>query len=419
MERKVNRVPYFVASVITVGMGGYMVTWSYFRNALGEAFPDWSQSQLSMPFSFHNVTVCLMMLFTGPILMKLSARLVLGFGGAALLVGLGLFAFLPTDNPAGALVMAILCFSLVASLSVGIGVIASFDTFLPWFPDRPGAVSGVLTFWCGVSPMLLGVLCGVFMASFGVLKAIALLGIVLGCFVFLALPWCKRPGPDVKLPPPPKRVEEELGRDYSPAEMMRTGTFWCVFIFNVAIRCAGLIISDLGGSIATAIGIGTIMGLIFAPANGLACILGGLLMDRFSVERVQLVMAVSVTAGAVLLYGGDAAGATWMIVAGIALVGFGYGGVTVTGVTGVRILFGMKHYARNLGIVSVSIGPAAIAVILAGRLNQGTAGGFGGLFLLVLAFGIVSVVACIAMHGTERSRRRSLAEEGGCSQDTR
>jgi MFS family permease len=379
-------------------------------------FPEWTQSQLSMPFSFHNITVCLMMLFTGPALLKLSNRLVLGIGGCAVLVGFGLFPFLPKDNPPAALIMAIIGFSVIAALSVGIGVIASFDTFLPWFPDHPGAVSGVLTFWCGVAPIALGALCGVFLKHFNVLWSIALLGVVISVFVFASLKWCKRPGPEVHLPPPPQKVEDELSEDYSPTRMLKTGTFWCVFVFNVTLRCAGLVISDLGGSIAIAIGIGALMGLLFAPANGLACIVGGFLMDRFTVEKVMLLMAAAVTAGGAALYFGNSADSTPMIILGIALVGFGYGGVTVTGVSGTRILFGMKHYAQNLGLVSVSIGPAAIAVIFAGKLNTGDAGGFGTIFLLILGFGAVAVVCCLLMHITERSRKANLEAKAAAGQ---
>jgi OFA family oxalate/formate antiporter-like MFS transporter len=399
--------------MVTVGMGGYLITWSYFRDALGQMFPDWSQSQLSLPFSLHNITVCLMMLFTGPLLLKLSSRVVLGFGGVAVLVGFGFFSFLPRDNPGVALVMATVGFGVVAAMSVGIGVIASFDTFLPWFPDRPGAVSGVLTFWCGVAPIPLGALCGVFLARFGVLTAISLTGAVIGIAVLLAAVWAKKPGPDIKLPPPPPRVEEALGRDYSPTQVLRTGTFWCVFLFNVTVRSAGLIVSDLGGTIAVAIGVATIAGLMFAPANGLACIVGGFLMDRFTVERVMTLMAAAVAVGGVLLRVGNVTHSSFPVIAGIALVGFGYGGVTVTGVSGARILFGMKHYAQNLGLISVSIGPAAIAVILAGKLNTGGAEGFGGAFSLVTILGFAATAACVAMFATERSRKAKLVAEAG------
>jgi len=106
---------------------------------------------------------------------------------------------------------------------------------------------------------------------------------------------------------------------------------------------------------------------------------------------------------------GNATGATALIVIGIACVGFGYGGVTVTGVTGTRILFGMKYYAKNLGFVSVSIGPAAIAVLLCGKLNM--SGSFGATFGLIAALGAAAVLCCIAMYGTEKRRKAGLSAE--------
>jgi MFS family permease len=181
----------------------------------------------------------------------------------------------------------------------------------------------------------------------------------------------------------------------------------------VAIRSAGLVVSDLGGSIAVAIGVATIAGLMFAPANGLACIVGGFLMDRFPTERVMTLMAAAAVLGGAALCLGNAFHSSASVIAGIALVGFGYGGVTVTGVSGARILFGMKHYAQNLGLISVSIGPAAIAVILAGRLNTGGAEGYGGAFLLVTILGVVALAGCLAMFPAERARKAKLAAEAG------
>jgi|GEM_PF-1859857 len=405
MRNKVNRIPIFFAALFTSGMGGYLISWSYFRDSLGQLFPTWTQTQLSLPFSLHNITVFVMMLTTGLLLKKLSNRVVLGIGGLAILIGFGLFPYLPLDNPLAALVMAVICFSFIAALSVGIGVIASFDTFLPWFPDRLGLISGILTFFCGVAPILLGALCGVFIDQFGVLRAIQLIGIILAVIIFLSLIWAQKPSPDIELPPAP-REKVSAGVDYSPKEMLITGSFWCLLIFNIAIRSAGIVISDLGGTIAITLGVATLSGLLFAPANGLACILGGYLLDRLSVPKVMTFFGVFLLLGGILLFFGNQAGSKAMVITGISCVGFTYGGVTVTSVTGTRMLFGMKHYALNLGLVSISIGPATVACIFAGKLTALAGGAYNLVFAMILILGIVAALSSLIMFRTERFRQR-------------
>ena len=406
MIKRPHRAIILVAALICTGMGGYLITWSYFRDSLGRLFPSWSQSQLSLPFSLHNVVVCIMMVTAGAMLRKLSGRAVLFLGGLAILLGFGLFPYLPLDNPGAALVMVTILFGLIAAPSVGIGVIAGFDTFLPWFPDRPGAVSGLLTFFCGVAPLPLGALCGVLINGFGVLRAVQIIGIGLAVLIFISLIWAKKPGSDAGLPAPPPKVETNTGTDYSPKEMLTTGTFWCFFAYSLLLRSAGLVVFDLGGTIAVAFGVSTIIGLLFAPLNGVACILGGFIMDRFSAHKVTLLFSIFAAFGGVFLFLGSIFGSALMVITGISCVGFAYGGITVTNVTGTRMFFGMKHYAMNLGIVSVSIGPAAAAVFLAGNLK--TSDSFTGIFLLVLIFSILSVVCCCLMFLTERSRKRKL-----------
>ena len=108
-----------------------------------------------------------------------------------------------------------------------------------------------------------------------------------------------------------------------------------------------------------------------------------------------------------MLYIGNMAGSALLVIIGISCFGFAYGGITVSNVSGTRMMFGMKHYARNLGLVSVSSGPAAAAVLLAGSLK--TSDSFSGIFFLVMVLSIASVICCCLMYLTERSRKRKLS----------
>ena len=408
MKRTVNRIPYLVAGLIVAGMGGYLLGWSYYRDAIGQIFPMWSQGELSLPFTIHNVTVCLMLLVAGQALKKLSNRTVIVIGGLSLIIGFSLIPFIPKENPTGALVMLVICYGVVAAISPAAGTAAGYDAFLAWFPERQGFVSGLLTFFCGIAPILVGFLCGLLLGPFDILGAIRAIGIILGVLILLASLWAKLPGPDVELPQGKSADQQVASVDYTPGEMLRTGSFWCIFLFTVAGRSAGLIVSDLGGTIGIALGVGALAGMLFSPASGIACIVGGYILDRLGFARTMCISGAVLAAGGALLLAGDMAGSTPMVILGLALVGVTYGGVTVLNIGGTRILFGARDYSRNLGFVLISILPAAGSVFLSGSIITASGGSYRGVFLLILALAVVGLVVSLLMFPAEKARLRSL-----------
>ena len=400
-NQKVNRVPIFIAALLSVGMGGYLFTWSYFRDSLGELFPTWSATQLSLPFSLHNITVVTMILLTAPLLKRFSNRKVLAFGATSLLIGFGVFPLLPEDNPKMALIMLCLAFSLIAACSAGIGAVASFDTYQPWFPERIGLTSGVWMLWGGGAPMLIGALCGVLTAAFGVLRAVQIIGIILAVFLYISLIYAKKPGPDIKLPEPKKKPNAVFFADLTTKQMLMTSAFYHIFIFNLCTRCAGFIISDLGGTLAIDFGAPTITGLLFAPANGISAVIGGILADKIKFGHVIFLYAVLLLTGGISLYFGGLTDSSFLILFGITCVGFGLGGSSVGSVTAVRIMFGATHYAQNVSLVVFSSGFATLAVLLSGKLLSLSGGSYTPVFILVIAFGAIAVIDGIIMLRTK------------------
>ena len=386
-------------------MGGYLFTWSYFREGLAELFPSWSQTQLSLPFSIHNITVCAALLLSGLALKKFSNRKVLAFGATCILVGFGLFPLLPVDNPHLALILLVIFFALIAGWSPGIGSIASMDTYLPWFPERIGLASGVWMLWGGVAPMALGALCGVLISAFGVLKAVQILGFIVAGVIYVSLIYAKKPGPEIKLPEPQKRPNSVFFADLSTKQMIKTSAFFHIFLFNVTTRCAGFIISDLGGTIAYDFSAPIITGLLFAPANGISAVIGGYLADKIKLAHIILGYSVILLFGAISLCLGNATNSVLLILLGIIMIGVALGGSSVGSVTAVRLMFGASHYAQNLSIVVVSSGFATFSVLLSSKLLSLSGGSYTPVFLLVLGISIFSVLDSTIMLKTKSFSR--------------
>ena len=403
--KKTLRWPRYISAVITGALFGIMITWSYFRDELGMLFPTWSAGDLSFIFSIHNVTVCVALLATGFLLKRVSHRMMLFVSGTLLLIGFGSFPFLPIDKPETAFIMAIVFFTVVAAFSVGISISAGYSLYTQWAPDHPGKLIGAMALACSVAPIIAGAACSWLIPIVGVLQAIRWIGIVVAALIYATLPFATPPGPDDKLPPALIRPDNLGQEEVSPLKMLRMPSFWLLIVFNAVVRTSGLIIIDFGGSIAIYFGTAALVGLLFSPASGLANIICGILVDKFSASRVMLICGGTLVLSAILLIAGNALDSPLLAIAGLVTGGLSYGGCLVYNSSSVRNLFGPKYYAQNLSYAQMSILLAAGGGYLAGRLLDMQGGNYMGVFFLILGLAVVSVASGAGMGFFTKRRR--------------
>lgn len=408
-KKTVNRAPYFVSAMIASGMGSYLLSWSYYRDSLGDLFPSWTEAQLSLPFSLHNITVFVVIAILGPLLKKVKSRIMLTIAAFAILIGLGLFPILPVNNPSLALFLLIILFAVIAALSAGIGPITSLDIYQPWFPDHVGMASGLWIFYAGLSPILIGAYLGILIPAFGVLRAVQILGITLSCMILLTLFFAKKPGEDVNLPPKIVTPSSSYFADLTTKQMFKTSAFYHIYIFNIMIRCSGIIISDLGGSIANDFGIPTLAGLLFAPANGLSALVGGFLSERIKLTNLIFMYCIVLLLGASSLLIGGLTATHFLILLGIFLIGFGYGGSTVSSVIAVRLMFGSSNYAQNMSVVLTSVGFTTLSLFVSGNMLTASGGSYTPVFILVFSLASIGFLDSVIMKKTKSFSRISHA----------
>jgi OFA family oxalate/formate antiporter-like MFS transporter len=395
MRKKVNRLPIFICAALTGIEMGALFTWSYFREPMAALFPEWSARQLSFVFSLHNVTVVAVALLTGVLLKKLQPRTMLMVSACTLFLGYLLIGFLPLDNPKAAYVMLLICFGIVAASSAGMSGIAATAAYQPWVPDRLGLLTGVMFLVAGASPIILGVICSRLIITFGVLRAIQIIGGIVFLCILATMPFNKLPGPDVELPPAPILDNAASAHEYTWKEVLKSPLFWLFFLYNAAARSAGIIMSDLGGTIAIAFGASALFGLLFAPANGVTSVIGGALLDRIGVNKTILISCgLLILCGGMLLIGNSTSSSV-IIISALIFGGAGYGISLVMGASATRLLFGNKYYAQNYSFVTVSIAVAAASGFAAGSILDSMNGAFGGVFTYILIMGVI----CLALVG--------------------
>lgn len=405
MKTKVNRVPYFICIAASGLQLGVVFSWSYFRDSLATLFPTWTAARLSLVFSMHNVTVVVTALITGVLLKYLKQRTLVAMAGAVVLIGFGVFPLFPLDNPGAAYIMLFISFGVVAASSSGFAGISVPTVYQPWFPDHLGLLTGVLFMASGLSPIIFGYICSLLIPAVGVLRAVQILGAIMFVIIVATLPWCKTPGPDVKLPPPKITENSSNTRDYTLKEVLRNPLYWCFFLYTAMARSVGIVLLDLGGTIAVAFGVATLLGLIISPANGAASVIGGIIQDRIGIGRTILLSCGMLVLSSLLLISGSIADSAFAIITALIIGGLGYGVSLVISASATRILFGDKHYAQNYSFLTVSLVPAAASGYLAGALLD-RIGNYSGVFIMVLILCILSLVCgLILVRSKEMSSR--------------
>jgi OFA family oxalate/formate antiporter-like MFS transporter len=376
---------------------GALFTWSYFREPLAELFPEWSARQLSLVFSLHNVTVVVVALLTGILLRKFQPRTILMASATTLCLGYALIGFLPRDNPGMAYIMLLICFGVVAASSAGMSGIAGTAAYQPWVPDLLGLLTGIIFLIAGASPIILGFICSRLVPVVGVLHAVQIIGGIAFLCVLVTMPWCKLPDASVVFPHAPVVANIPSPHNYTWKEVLISPIFWLFFFYNAAARSAGIIMSDLGGTIAIAFGASALFGLLFAPANGVMSVIGGMLLDKIGVNKTMLFSSgLLVVCGGMLLLGDAANSATITIIA-LIFGGGGYGVSLVLGASATRILVGDRYYAQNYSFVTVSIAIAAASGFAAGSILDYMRGAFGGVFLFILVIGLICVALTVTL----------------------
>ncbi len=367
---------------------GSMYAWSYFKVALGNAYPTWSQTQITLNFTIMMISFCLGSLLAGSVLtrfLRKPVQLVL----SALLLGGGFtgVSLLPAD-PAAALLQLYLCYGICNGLGTGIAYNAVLSGVQPWFPDCAGLISGILLMGMGIGSLVLGLLAS---AALQVLS----LSVTFRCFGIGAMVLLLICAPVISPPrqsSPTAEAAAHTAGDFTTAAMMRRPTFWIYFLWNIMISSSGMLVINSASSIAVFYGLAAVIGLVVSVFNGSGRIVIGWCMDRLGWKRTMyLNNALVILSGGLLLLG-DRIGSGLIVLLGMLVMGISYGGGITIAAALIRDLYGSRYYAANFSVSTLCLIPASILGPLISAWLQDGSGNYLSTFLMVMAISGVALV---------------------------
>jgi MFS transporter, OFA family, oxalate/formate antiporter len=371
-----GRVRFAAAAVFMQILLGVIYSWSIFRGPLAQLH-GWSKAQTIAPYRYSLLSFAAGMILAGFWQDRKGPRVVAGAGGFLLASGCLLAAWIG-DTVQGLVV----AYGIVAGFGVGFAYVTPIATCIKWFPDRRGMIVGLAVMGFGVGPLLFGPLLQSLMGAepgrlavtiprtFLILSGIFFVGVIGAAQVYRVPPAGWKPA---GWSPPPGRV---AAVERSPREMLATWQFyalWAVYFVGTSVGLTAIgeatpLLQEMARTTA-AMSAGAALG-IMSIFNGLGRLAWGSVSDRLGRKPALLAMcAVSVLACMGFL---RTATGFWMLLAGLCLVAFAYGGYLALMPSFTADYYGPKNVGANYGLLFSAWGVCGFLVpgYFAGVMDQ-------------------------------------------------
>jgi OFA family oxalate/formate antiporter-like MFS transporter len=287
-----NRWGIALAGVVMQIALGAVYAWSVFRIPLTKAF-GWTISQVTLTF-----TIAILMLgfaaFVGGLWMRKS-----GPRRVALVAGIfyGAGVFLASFS-GGHLYWLYFSYGFLGGIGLGLGYIVPVATLVKWFPDKRGMITGIAVAGFGAGALITAPVASRLIASVGVLKTFAILGIAYFFAVTIPALFMKDPPPDFKpvgWQPSAAQTRQRTARDYTLGESLRKWQWYALWAMLFLNTSAGISIISQAAPMAqeithvTAAVAAGMVGII-SIANGAGRFLWAWLSDAIGRRMVFLSM---------------------------------------------------------------------------------------------------------------------------------
>lgn len=340
---------------------GVLYAWSIFKGAIQKDF-GWEAASLNDPYSVCCLVFAFSMILAGRCQDKFGPRLTAFLGG--LLVGLGFFV----ASRSTGYWSWVIGFGGLAGMGIGFGYSSATPPALKWFPPaRTGLIAGLVVAGFGLASVYIAPLSKHLLATRGVLPAmqfysVAFLIVVCGLSLLLANP---PPGyvaasSGTGISPVSGRLEARPTLSATPTEMLRTPTFYLLWVIYFIGAGAGLmVISSLSGMATKSLGGAAFVAVaVLAIGNAAGRILAGILSDkigrRWTLMLVLLLQAALMFIAIPVTAAKNAAAGVVVLVA--ALIGANYGANLSLFPSFTKDLWGLKSFGVNYGLVFTAWG---------------------------------------------------------------
>ena len=339
---------------------GTLYAWSIFVAPLEKEF-GWKRADTSMVFTIAVVVFALSFILAGRLQDKFGPFWVSLTGG--ILVSLGFFLCAYTHS----LTYLYVCFGFIGGLGNGFGYATPIPVMAKWFPDKRGLAVGLAVGGYGGGSAIFGPLANLkLIPAYGVHTTFMILGViflfmtVIGAFLLQNPPTGYKPA---GWTPAPAAKAAATSYEFSPGEVLRTPTFYFMWVAYALGASAGLMVISQLVPFAKSVGIASAaiatMGLVVgAVGNASGRILSGWMSDALGrLNVLRLMIAISMVAMPILYLVG---GSVTLLYVVVFVVYWCYGTQLSVNASTTADFWGTKNAGINYGMLFTAWGVAGI-----------------------------------------------------------
>jgi MFS family permease len=399
MEAEKGRWVFVLAGFLINICLGSVYAYSVFRNPVQKLFQS-SATEGGLPFMVFLAFFAILMFFGGKLIGTIGPKKISIIGGVLVGAGWILSGILP--QMVSSIWSLVLTYGVIAGSGVGLVYGAPIAVATRWFPDRKGLAVGLTVAGFGGSPFVTANIARPLIEANGPLYTFMVMGIGL-LVVIIALAFALRFPVTGWKPASMAAGRPVSGRtslvDFEPHVVVKTSTFWGLFLVYTIGCLAGLMAIGIASPVATEIikmdtATAAAMVGVFALFNGAGRPLFGWLTDRITPRWAATISMVAILVSSVVMTrAGD--GTVGLYVACFVVLWMCLGGWLAIGPTATTTFFGAKNAARNYSYVFFGYGLAAILSGFIAGSSKDLFGGYDTAFMIVAGLAVVGAVLAL------------------------
>ncbi len=373
---------------------GVLYTWSMIKDAITAEF-GWKGSQLNDPYAICCLVFAGAMVFAGRCQDKWGPRLTATIGG--LLIGSGLILLSTTNSYATWLVG----FGVLGGLGMGFGYSSATPPALKWFPAaKTGLIAGLVVAGFGLAPVYLAPLSKYLVENYHLQKTMLILGIAFLVVICGLAQLLINPPAGFVAGATAGAAPKPTAAGLSPGEVLKTPTFWLLWVIYFIGAGAGLmVISSISFMAKKTMGTSAFIAVaVMAVGNALGRVMAGLLSDKIGrrwtlmlvllFQAALMFIAIPVTA--------STDGAKFVIVLVATFIGFNYGANLSLFPSFAKDLWGLKNFGMNYGVLFTAWGAGSTLSSVAQRLKEAS-GNYNSSFITAGVLLIIGAALCLGL----------------------
>ncbi len=360
-EKLPNRWTMVVAALVMQICLGVLYAYSVVRGPLTKEL-GYTVKQTGYPLMASFFFFAVGMIIAGRWQDKAGPRKVGIVGGVLLAIGAAVAGAMYKD-----LTWLIIGYGVLGGLGVGFAYVTPIATCIKWFPDKRGTITGLAVFGFGAGTLVFGPLLSNLIKSSGIATMFYTVSVIMLVFVCGAAAMFKVPPAGYKPagwnPPAPAPGAQIVKTNYLPSEIVKTGSFWTLWVIYFIGAAAGLMI--IGQAVPIGVQVAKLTpavaagGLgIMALLNGLGRLVWGSVSDKLGRTKTIIACFVMYILAFVFVLPNSDTFILWLV--GVCAVGFAYGGYLALMPSLTADYFGTKSLGANYGFLFSAWGIAGV-----------------------------------------------------------